>query len=99
MKLTEMFPSRFYKAADLEEPTTLTISDVTLEELGEDKEEKPCINFKDSEKLMALNKTNALVIAAAYGDETGGWKGKTVTLFATRVPFGGKLVDAIRVRI
>ena len=99
MKLNDLYPSRFYKAADFDEPTTVTIDDVVLEELGETKEEKPCLTFKDSEKMMALNKTNALVIAAAYGEETNAWKGQKITLFATRVPFGGKLVDAIRVRV
>ena len=99
MKLNDLYPSRFLKADDLDgKEVTYTISDVAMEEIGQERERKPVLSFKDSNKSMVLNKTNGLAIAAMYGEDTKAWAGKAVTLKAVRVPFGGKLVDSIRVK-
>ena len=102
MKMSEMYPSNYVKAADLNgKPCPLTIRTCVQEELGQgaDKERKPVLYFQDRQKGLVLNRTNATVIAEAYGDETGGWEGKPVEVFPTQVQFKGKLVDGIRVRI
>ena len=102
MKMSEMFPNNYVKAADLNgKPCPLTIRTCVLEELGQgnDKEKKPVLYFNGAQKGLVLNKTNSNVVAEAYGDETVGWEGKPVEVYPTQVEFKGKLVEAIRVRI
>ncbi len=102
MKISGAFPSNYVKASDLNgKPCPLTIRTCVPEELGQgnDKETKPVLYFQDRQKGLVLNKTNATVIADAYGDDTGGWEGKAVEVYPTQVEFKGKLVDGIRLRI
>ena len=102
MRISTAFPSNYIKASDLNgKPWPLTIRTCVLEELGQgnDKEEKPVLYFAKAQKGLVLNKTNANVIAAAYGDDTAGWTGKSVEVFPTQVEFRGQLVDGVRLRI
>ena len=102
MRISSAFPSKYIKAADLNgQPHSLTIRTCVLEDLGQEnnKEEKPILYFAKAQKGLVLNKTNANVIAAAYGDDTAGWTGKSVEVFPTPVEFRGQLVDGVRLRI
>ena len=99
MNVHEMFPSKYVAAADLQErDVDVVITACGLEEM-QDKEVCPVLYFAGRKKGMVLNKTNATTIANLYGDETDGWVGKPITLFATQTEFGGKAVACIRVRI
>lgn len=99
MDINDAFPSKYLKASDLQGATpTLTISHVTIEEVGKDKDRRPCIYFQGHEKGVVLNKTNATNIGNAYGPNTDNWIGKPVTLFTTWVDFQGQSVEAIRIR-
>ncbi len=102
MKISAAFPSNYIKASDLDgEPRALQIRTCVPEELGQgnEKETKPVLYFQDRQKGLVLNKTNANVIADAYGDDTSNWEGKAVEVYPTQVEFKGKLVDGIRLRI
>lgn len=103
MKMHEMFPSNFLKAADLgDEDVCMTISKVTMEKLGQgqDAEVKPIIHFRETEKQFVLNKTNATtIIKIAGSDDTDDWIDKKITLYATEVAFGAEMVLSIRVRL
>lgn len=101
MNINTVFPSKYLKSDELEGDVTYTIKTVEIETLGQgkDKEDKPIIYFKETEKGLACNKTNANIISGLYGNETDGWIGKQVTLFATEVQFGADMVMAIRVRM
>jgi hypothetical protein len=99
MNRAELYPSRFLKHADLKGRTcTVVIDQITLEDVDEEKQ-KPVLHFKYRQKGLVLNATNYDLIADSYGDETDDWAGQPIELYPTRVPFKGKLVDAIRVRI
>lgn len=102
MKVSDMYPSRFMKAEDFEEDEsrTLTIRTVEMEELGKGKEavQKPVIYFRDHDKAMVANKTNANIIAKLYGDDSDDWIGKRITLYAIEVQVGSDMVRAIRVK-
>lgn len=98
MKITDAFPSNYLKAADLNgRAVKVTIADCQLEHL--DDEQKPVIRFQGKQKGMVLNRTNAGVIAAALGEETGGWVGREVELYPDRTMFQGRMVDCLRVRV
>lgn len=48
--------------------------------------------------LLPLNRTNAIILAEAFGDETETWNGKEIKLYKVKRAFQGKLVDAIEVK-
>lgn len=98
MRVSDAYPSTYLKAADLQNRNVNVIVDrVEYEKLGE--ENKPVLYFKNKEKGMILNRTNANTISMVYGDDTDDWEGGDLTLYSTRVDFQGKSVDAIRVRV
>ena len=96
----ELFPSPYLKHDDLgEEDKILTISSFDFEPIGEENEMKGCLYFSEVDKKLVLNKTNASTITDIYGRKFDGWTGKRIALYKTEVPFAGKMVKAIRVRI
>jgi hypothetical protein len=99
MNVNDMFPSKWLKADDLEEGErrVLTIKDVRYEEVGQKKEQKPILEFRE-DKPMILNKTNASVIAHLYGNHTDEWIGKKVVIYVTEVDSFGDKSWALRVR-
>jgi hypothetical protein len=102
MKVSEAFPSKYLKAADLNgHQVEVTIREVRLEEVGtaDDTQQRPVLYFKNKDKGLVLNKTNGIAIANELGDETDDWPGKTIILTCESVNFKGNFVDAIRVRI
>lgn len=101
MKMSDAFPSKYLKAADLNGARVrVTIDRVVFEEIGqgEDKDRKPVLYFKGKEKGVVMNKTNATNIALMYGDEMDDWAGVSVELFPAMVDFQGRSVEAIRIR-
>jgi hypothetical protein len=101
MKISTAFPSSYLKHDELNGvDMILTIKSVSVEEIGQgdDKETKPIVYFHETDKGLALNKTNAAIITELYGDETDDWEGKRISLFKDKTNFAGKRVDCIRVR-
>jgi hypothetical protein len=95
--LNDIYPSAFFKAADLNGATVVKeIADVTLEEIGTDR--KLVLHFKDEDKGLVLNKTNSNNIAIVYGMDTDGWIGGIVQLYPTMVDFQGRSMEAIRLK-
>lgn len=97
MRMSEAFPSNYLKADDLKgRSVKVTIESVTMEKIGDD--QKPVLHFVGKDKGLVLNKTNGNRIAEAVGsDETDDWENWTITLYACKVDYQGKRVDAIRV--
>jgi hypothetical protein len=98
MKVDNMFPSKYLRAADLPRPgMTLTIDAIQQEQIGGD--DKYVLYFLEEERGLALNKTNALAIADGYGKDTDEWSGRKIHLRKEKVAFQGGRVDAIRVSV
>lgn len=98
MKFTDVFKGGFFKAADLKgKPARLTIANIQLEDVGDDR--KPVARFEEAEQALVLNKTNAGVLADAYGDETDDWIGQVIIIKPDKTDYAGKRVDCIRVAI
>lgn len=99
-----LHPTRFLKSAEFKgKDVTFTIADVVVEELERDdssKERKGVVGFRETEKLLVINKTNSKCIIAMFGVETEAWKGKRVTFFPfpMKDPFTGEPITGIRVR-
>jgi hypothetical protein len=101
MKISQLFPSKFVKAADLNgKPVTLTITKLVIEKLGHgnEAENKPVLYFERATKGMVLNRTNAMIIANLYGDEADQWAGNRICIYPTKVRAFGQMQDCIRVR-
>ena len=102
MRTSDLFPSKYVKASDLEAgPRTVTIRELVVEEIGQGKSAEPkgVLYFDDLDKGLVLNVTNCRTIEDAYGIETDVWPGKSIELFSTKVDFKGDRVDAVRVRV
>jgi len=98
MRMSEEFPSKYLKAADLQgREVKVIMANVEREKIGDDN--KPVLYFKGKEKGIVLNKTNAGTISDAYGDDTDDWYDQELILFSVMVDFQGKVGPAIRCRI
>ncbi len=98
MKMSEEFPSKYLKAADLQgREVRVTMANVEREKIGDDN--KPVLYFKGKEKGVVLNKTNAGTISDSYGDDSEDWYDQPLILFSVMVDFQGKVGPAIRCRV
>ena len=98
MKVNDLFRSKKSLAAsDLNgKAVRVTIESVEVQKFDEG--EKPVLHFVGKDKTMVLNKTNALRIIEAVGDdESDNWVGWSIVLYPTKVDYAGKRVDAIRI--
>lgn len=101
MKVTDIWPSKYVKAADLgDKLVTVTIAKLVIEDMGygAEAERKPVLYFDKATKGMVVNRTNGMIIAHLYGPETDDWAGKRITLYAAKVKAFGSWHDAIRVK-
>ena len=93
--------SSFLRADDLKGSTVrLIISEIgqhTFDEGTPKQKTQITLSFKDKEKQLGLNVTNARLIANELGDDTDMWVGKEIKLYPTKTDFGGEMVDCIRV--
>ena len=85
--------SRFLKLDDVfDQPRQETIVEVT-----DGKWDKPVLKFASGAQF-SLNKVNTDDMIAAYGEESDGWIGNTIELFAAEVKFNGGIIDGVRIR-
>lgn len=102
--INSMFPSKYLRAgADVpaEEVVVLTIRETKVETVGreDEAEQKPVVYFKETEKGLVLNKTNAGAISKALAsDDYATWPGKRISIAATDVEYAGKVTLGLRVR-
>jgi hypothetical protein len=98
VKKTDIFPSNYVKAADIEgREVTVVISDAKMEKLGDDN--KLVVYFQGATKGMVCNMTNFDRIAYIAGsDDTDDWQGREIILYTELVAFQGKTAPAVRVR-
>lgn len=102
MKLNDLYPSNYLKKEDVLSPITVTIRQVTQEEISGDggKELKAVLHFVGATKPMVLNKGNAITISESFGDDTDAWPGKTIEVYHDpSVMFAGKRIGGVRVRM
>jgi hypothetical protein len=105
MKMQELFPSKYLRAADIVgKPRVVTIDHVTHEDFKDDgvTVKKTVIHFKrngTNTAPMVVNKTNWKMLVAITGsDDDEDWAGHSIQLRSEKVNTkGGKIVDSIRV--
>ena len=99
MLISKAFPSNYLKAADLQGRVVPVVIDRCEMEDMPDGQAKPVVHFAGKDKRLVLNRLNSSILVDALGDDTSGWAGKPVELYSERVPFQGRMVDGIRVRV
>jgi hypothetical protein len=103
-KVGQMRNSKFLKREDVGEDGTLVtivnVHEVNVAMESEPEEKRWCMAFREFEKPMVLNSTNAQLCEKFLGsDDTDDWLGKKIVVFDDpNVSFGGKLVGGIRVK-
>ena len=90
MKLSQLFPSKYFKADDFKTPALLTISRISFERLQEGESEQPVMHFLGKDQALVLKKTNAGIIAEFLGDDTDQWIGKKVLITTKLWTIDGK---------
>lgn len=100
MNINQAFPSKYLKASDLNDLTVeVTIADIKIEQVGQDRDTKPVAYFQGKTKGLVLNKTNSRKIASIAGSpETDDWVGVKIAIFPTETEFAGESVECIRVK-
>ena len=97
-KLSEMFPSKYLQASDVEgQAYTLTVEQLMQEDVA-DGEKKWIIHFREAQKGLVLNRTNANTLEWLYGSDTDMWLGKQIVLFTEMTSYMGKPCLGIRMR-
>lgn len=80
----ELYPGRFLKAGELQgRKVQLTITSVDLDELASDngKKVKGVLSFKETQKQLALNRTNGICLKEMFGRRIPEWEGKRIVIF------------------
>lgn len=100
--LDELFPSKYLRAADVEENQVFTIKSIDMEVLKnkdtQKDETKPILYFEETEKGIVLNKTNKNTLEQLYGTVIADLIGKRVILHTPDVEGFGKVAPAIRIK-
>jgi len=101
VNINQAFPSKYLRAADLQDRAhVLTITRCIIEDVGGEgnSEHKPVVYFKETDKGIVLNKTNAMAVEYAHGPETDNWIDKQIEAFPDTVLFQNRMVPCIRLR-
>jgi len=88
MNLNDEFPSRWLTGDEIEDPRTVTISEVELVEFDSrerpgQKDRKVALHFKGEEKGMVCNTGMRKIVMGFYGPDTNDWIGKKIRIMAT----------------
>lgn len=102
MKLSEMYPSKYLRGADLSAPVKVTIAKIQPERLytpGVGEVDGWVLYCERASKGVVLSKGLALSIAQALGaDDTDEWIGKQIVLYPQPMRVAGRDLVAIRAR-
>jgi hypothetical protein len=95
----DKFPSKYIKVEDLNgRPLVVTVARVADELVGQDKDDKNVVYFREITKGLVLNRTNGESIAElANSEDVDDWPGARLQLYPAKTKYGGKTTPCIRV--
>jgi hypothetical protein len=102
-KVSEVYAGNYITAAELPDgrrvPAVIMAAEVQV--IGQDQPSKLVLslnarNGRPWPRGLVLNKTNGMVLAAAYGDDTAAWLGRSIEVWKEPVQFQGKIVQGVR---
>jgi hypothetical protein len=95
----DLYGGRFLSSQDVKAPTNVTSDRIEQESFtrpGEPTRTKAVLYFRGGKKGMVINKTNANVLAAAFGKNLSDWADKRMTIKSEPTNFGGKPTQGLR---
>ena len=100
MKISEIYPRRFARGSDLKGPATVTIKEITQEELHPAGRpvKKFVLWFTETPRGVILTRPLGLQLAGILGDDTSTWKDQEITLYPEPMNVSGRPCVAIRAR-
>lgn len=87
MRYDKIFPSPYLKVSDIREDEcelVLTLASLEMAGVKTEKDPKPLLSFRETDKKMWWNKTNGDEIEKVLGAETNGEKQGHTALFIIR---------------
>lgn len=114
LSTTQMGSSAFLSKDDFEpgEQVTLTmapaadgygpvsVEGVPVPPSFKEHQDKDCLHFEETTKMLVLNKANRVAIRSELGKKTRAWNGAKVTLYVNPdVMFGNRKVGGIRIAV
>jgi hypothetical protein len=98
---TDVFPSKWLKAADVDPAITVTIFECRYEVVGQgaDAKTKPVLYFHGSTKPLVVNQTNwDLLVGLSGHEDSDNWPGTVIELYAVNVMGPNGQTRGIRIR-
>jgi hypothetical protein len=95
----DLYGSRFLAAIDVKAPINATIERVELQPFtrpNEPPHTRAVVYVKGGKKGIVLNKTNASILAAAFGKDFKSWVGRRILIRPEPVVFAGKATTGLR---
>ena len=99
-KLNDVYGGNFLKKDHLQGPTVFTILGSGETEF-EDGKKQITLRFKETDKVLGLNMTNANICAKAFESfDSDDWTGKRIEAYVDpNVMMHGKIVGGVRLRL
>jgi hypothetical protein len=104
VKISDMYGSPYLTAAELMplgQRRLAIVNQLGEEFIGSNRDKKYVLTLTSPGgkewKGLVLNKTNATILQAAFGDDGDNWPGRQVEIWAENVSYQGKTVAGIRV--
>jgi hypothetical protein len=103
-RVSDVYSGEYVTAAQLQgRRATAQIVQVETEPVGQEQQLKLVLTLKNADgrmwpKRVVLNKTNSLILASAYGDETNDWAGRNIEIWAEPVQFQGRIVQGVKIQ-
>ena len=95
--INELYPSKYLKSDDLQgQRLTLQVAALKVEDVAEN-EFKPVLYFNGKQRGLVLNKTNAMLCGATWGEDYATWSGQWLELFAEPKLYKGNMVQGLSV--
>jgi hypothetical protein len=102
-RISDVYSGDFATAAELvgKGRVVAQITKAEVESIGQDQAQKVVLSLASRAgvpwpRRVVLNKTNGLILASAYGDETDAWIGRQIEVWAEPVSYQGRIVQGIR---
>lgn len=102
-RVSEVYSGNYVTAAELQSKGRVpaVITKAETESVGQDQVQKVVLSLASRggqpwPRRLVLNKTNSLILASAYGDDTDGWLDRQVEVWAENTHFQGRMVQGIR---
>jgi hypothetical protein len=102
-KISDVYSGDYVTAAELagKGRVVAQVTKAEIESVGHDQTNKVVLSLANRSgqpwpRKLVLNKTNSLILASAYGDDTDAWLNRQVEIWSEPTQYQGKIVQGIR---